>query len=669
MSEQECPIQTDTSDMSDERTPGIELSSASVRLSDPSGQPAGGPSGGVAGSSAQGNQSPRRTASQNNSSSSPSSSSSSTSAEVFPFEIWYRDNSGDDTSTDPYSWVDLEVKKVFSTFTRGSALLGMAKNICQPGPWSVVVQPCRPDEPAHIHPSEEAVPFFFLYDTLPLKLGIKLPFTSFERSVLRALNVAPTQLHPNSWGFVRAFELICEDLGRAPSLGVFFWFFSLRKSAKVGWTSLSSRPKRKLLKPFLESFKVFKDRFFKVGRGAGGPSILVDNSGDPYFPLYWTPQPAVSVTVAEKDLEEWEKEFVAELHGFRVLSSAEIIKGSGFSVEYLKNWRRKLSRASAETSAPQPAAEQPAEDSLPPQDPVPSPQVVHLDSPNESPLHAGPMNEPASPHPADATDERPRKRLHMEFDDLFEDPPTLNEAPLTAGPLSPSLWNRSLLVGQSDFQDASFATDRSRVQRLGVKSTFNIFHQLAGCSLILARAAEAEFGELGNQVTVLSDQLAQAHGENKSMAVINQENLVKIQNYERTVDGLQGELRQASNKGKELLAAKSALEADRESLIRKVEGLSLTSQQLEVANSDSKGRIALMELELTRLRDENTTKDATILKQGSAILQQYEAGFQRALAQVKVLYPDSDTSEADPFKDIVDGRLVDVPTPPGSPVA
>ncbi|RDX86276.1 hypothetical protein CR513_32412, partial [Mucuna pruriens] len=108
----------------------------------------------------------------------------------------------------------------------------MAKNICQPGPWSVVVQPCRPDEPAHIHPSEEAVPFFFLYDTLPLKLGIKLPFTSFERSVLRALNVAPTQLHPNSWGFVRAFELICEDLGRAPSLGVFFWFFSLRKSAK-----------------------------------------------------------------------------------------------------------------------------------------------------------------------------------------------------------------------------------------------------------------------------------------------------------------------------------------------------------------------------------------------------------------------------------------------------
>ncbi|RDX83030.1 hypothetical protein CR513_36103, partial [Mucuna pruriens] len=295
-----------------------------------------------------GNQSPGRAASQISSSlSSPSSSSTSGSAEVLPFEIWYRDNSEDDLSLDPYSWVDLEVKKVFSTFTRGSALLGTAKVICQLGPWSVAVHPCRPDEPAHVQPSAEDPPFFFLYETLPSKLGIKLPFTSFERSVLRALNVAPTQLHPNSWGFVRAFELICEDLGRAPSLSVFFWFFSLRKAAKVGWTSLSSRPKRKLLKPFLESFKVFKDRFYKVSQGAVGPIILIDSSGDPYFPLYWTPQPAVSVTVAEKDLEGWEKEFVAELHGFRVLSTAEIIKGSGFSAKYLKNIRKKLSQASA----------------------------------------------------------------------------------------------------------------------------------------------------------------------------------------------------------------------------------------------------------------------------------------------------------------------------------
>ncbi|RDX82772.1 hypothetical protein CR513_36390, partial [Mucuna pruriens] len=34
-------------------------------------------------------------------------------------------------------------------------------------------------------------------------------------------------------------------MGMAPSLSVFFWFFSLRKTVKVGWTSLSSRSKCK----------------------------------------------------------------------------------------------------------------------------------------------------------------------------------------------------------------------------------------------------------------------------------------------------------------------------------------------------------------------------------------------------------------------------------------
>ncbi|RDX77743.1 hypothetical protein CR513_42080, partial [Mucuna pruriens] len=54
---------------------------------------------------------------------------------------------------------------------------------------------------------------------------------------------------------------------RAPSLGVFFWFFSLRQLEKEGWSSLSSQPRRKLLKPFHESYKFFKDRFFHVCPG------------------------------------------------------------------------------------------------------------------------------------------------------------------------------------------------------------------------------------------------------------------------------------------------------------------------------------------------------------------------------------------------------------------
>ncbi|RDX91094.1 hypothetical protein CR513_26965, partial [Mucuna pruriens] len=68
-------------------------------------------------------------------------------------------------------------------------------------------------------------------------------------------------------------------MGGAPSLGVFFWFFSVRRTEKVGWTSLSNRPKRRLLKPFSESYKLFKDHFFRVTPSDVGPNLLMDNVG------------------------------------------------------------------------------------------------------------------------------------------------------------------------------------------------------------------------------------------------------------------------------------------------------------------------------------------------------------------------------------------------------
>ncbi|RDY07089.1 hypothetical protein CR513_08844, partial [Mucuna pruriens] len=180
----------------------------------------------------------------------------------------------------PFSWVDSNVKRVSFLYIQGSSLLGTAKKLVQLvqlGPWSVVVWSCWPNESVNDQPSPDEAPFFFFYEPVFSKLGIKLPFTAFERLVLRALN----------------------------------------KVSKVGWMSLSDRPKRKLLKPFLESFKTFKDKFFKVGQGKSSPNILADQSGTPYFPLYWTSKPAV------------------------------------FSVKYLKDMKKKLPQGAEEgTSAP-----------------------------------------------------------------------------------------------------------------------------------------------------------------------------------------------------------------------------------------------------------------------------------------------------------------------------
>ncbi|RDX88615.1 hypothetical protein CR513_29769, partial [Mucuna pruriens] len=138
----------------------------------------------------------------------------------------------------------------------------MADAICHRGPWLVEVLPCRLDEIVCEWATKTKEPFFYLHETLFSKLGIKLSFTDFERVALRALNIAPTQLHLNSWAFIRAFKLLCEDMGRELSLNVFFWFFSIRRVEKVSWTSLSNRPRCKLMKPFRESYNLFKDHFF-----------------------------------------------------------------------------------------------------------------------------------------------------------------------------------------------------------------------------------------------------------------------------------------------------------------------------------------------------------------------------------------------------------------------
>ncbi|RDX92924.1 hypothetical protein CR513_24881, partial [Mucuna pruriens] len=220
------------------------------------------------------------------------SSSSSDSRDNYPFRIAYRDHRFDNLANGAYSWVDPEVLRVSSVLTKSSSLLGMASAICQSRTWSVTVTACRSGEAVCMNSAEVSKSFFYLYDTLHSKLGIKLPFTHFERSVLRALNVAPTQLHPNSWAFVRAFELLCEDLGKVPTLGVFFWFFTPCKTDRVGWTSLSNRPKRALLRPFLESYKAFKDRFFRVAPSDSNSRLLIDRDGRQYFPLQWTRQPA-----------------------------------------------------------------------------------------------------------------------------------------------------------------------------------------------------------------------------------------------------------------------------------------------------------------------------------------------------------------------------------------
>ena len=67
--------------------------------------------------------------------------------------------------------------------------------------------------------------FCFVYTTLFRKVKLRFPFTRFERELLTELDIAAAQLHPNSWAFIRAFQIICDHLGLPASVDVLFISF------------------------------------------------------------------------------------------------------------------------------------------------------------------------------------------------------------------------------------------------------------------------------------------------------------------------------------------------------------------------------------------------------------------------------------------------------------
>jgi len=73
----------------------------------------------------------------------------------------------------------------------------------------VVVTPC--DEGERIcdqRPEGIVDESFLMYMAVFEEFGVKIPFTTFKMDVLKFLNVAPSEIHPNSLTFIRGFEIL-----------------------------------------------------------------------------------------------------------------------------------------------------------------------------------------------------------------------------------------------------------------------------------------------------------------------------------------------------------------------------------------------------------------------------------------------------------------------------
>ncbi|MED6131921.1 hypothetical protein PIB30_014633 [Stylosanthes scabra] len=138
-----------------------------------------------------------------------------------------------------------------------------------------------------LHPEERH--FIYMYECLFSKLGVRVPFTQFEQDILYECQVAPSQLHSNSWGFMKAFQTIC-------------WYLHLYLSLRG----------RRIFTLYEESFHNFKNYYFKLRAVEGVRPFYENERGEYQFRLYWYSGPE-SPKYDFDDLDETDQEIVTVL--------------------------------------------------------------------------------------------------------------------------------------------------------------------------------------------------------------------------------------------------------------------------------------------------------------------------------------------------------------------
>jgi hypothetical protein len=152
------------------------------------------------------------------------------------------------------------------------------------------------------------------------------PFTPFQTSMLRALNVAPSQLSPNSWSFIKAFELVCFGLDISePSVAIFFSFYHIKSLFPHSIVSLSAQPNRGLFSLYSSNYKNYKDTFVRVRGAEGVQNVMYSPDGEPLFPFYWTSNPRLIKGAISESLSEFEMDTVAYLESLNQMSPRDLL--------------------------------------------------------------------------------------------------------------------------------------------------------------------------------------------------------------------------------------------------------------------------------------------------------------------------------------------------------
>jgi len=145
-------------------------------------------------------------------------------------------------------------------------------------------------ERVYMSPTLDGDDYTFFYKYMVTQFSIQFPLSSFECEMLIEMQTAPSQLAPNTSGFLQAFQIVCKYFSIEPTKNKFMFFYQMKYGESIGWISLSPASSRlKLFSLYKNSFNAFKDAFFKVKARKTDLSrrILFDENYAPRFPLYW----------------------------------------------------------------------------------------------------------------------------------------------------------------------------------------------------------------------------------------------------------------------------------------------------------------------------------------------------------------------------------------------
>jgi len=156
------------------------------------------------------------------------------------------------------------------------------------------------------------------------------PLIYFRKRVFHQAQRRSCQLHLNSWAFIRAFTIICSQLGLSPTVEIFLYFFEGKHLGRQLWVSFNGAPGRALLTLFQSFNKNFKGKFLKL-RCNKGYMTLLDR-----FPLYWTQKPRFQSARHLEDQPLSDQEVYKFLMNLKVVFDTAFLLSKEFTLGALK---------------------------------------------------------------------------------------------------------------------------------------------------------------------------------------------------------------------------------------------------------------------------------------------------------------------------------------------